>query len=148
MRHFLDSKPQLTSYFYLNMGSEGDQFADAVNAARSAIEENTPAGFSWHVELLPDQPHGLTGIPGQYDAYRRLFSDWRIPFEIVESDGAAGAIAHFEKLSTQYGYTVRPPENSLTEYGYTFLRLEKHDIALGLFRLCRDLYPASVSEFS
>lgn len=145
LQDFLDSKPQLTSYFYMNMGSEGDQFADAVNAAHSAIEKNTPTGLSWHFELLPEQPHGLTGIPGQYDAFRRLFTDWRIPFEIIEADGAAGAIAHFEKLSKQYGYTVLPPEISLNEYGYTFLRLKQHDVAVGLFRLGLDLYPRSAN---
>ncbi|MCZ6835226.1 MAG: alpha/beta hydrolase-fold protein, partial [Planctomycetota bacterium] len=147
LRQFLDRESQLNISLYMNMGSEGSYFADAFNAASAAFEENTPAGLAWHIDLLPDEPHGLTGISGQYNAFRRLFSDWRIPFELVESDGAAGAIAHFENLSNQYGYSVRPPENSLTEYGYTFFGLKKYDIALGLFRLCRDLYPRSANAY-
>ena len=147
LQTFLKSKPDLKCSLYMNMGNEGDVLKVAFDRAWEVFKEYPIDGLQFNVEVSPYDYHGLTAISGHHKAYRQLFSNWRTPFEIVQNEGAKGVIAHFEKLSKRYGYTINPPEDSNNSYGYTFLHREEYDVMLSLFELNVKLYPESANVY-
>jgi tetratricopeptide (TPR) repeat protein len=54
---------------------------------------------------------------------------------------------HYELLSDEMGYTVRPAESYFNQLGYTFMQLKENDKAELFFGLNMQYYPGSFNVY-
>lgn len=78
----------------------------------------------------------LAGVHCIYDGLRFLFSHWSIDVTDVTKVPAFDALKrHYESLSTEFGYTVMPPEKVVELFGYELLCIRtKPEEAMTVFK--------------
>ena len=107
---------------------------------------------SYGGKFYDQDTHGSVPLIAEYDALRLFFDFY--PLKITFDDYTNPAtdvynkvISHFEKVSTVLGYKVRPEEAFANMLGYSFLNLNRLDIAEQFFRLNTLNYPGSFNAY-
>lgn len=170
--NWLDTAKLKNKYLYVaiaNTMSKGQRFEDMpkdtsrstvhirsiiefVNKAKSKKVE----GLTFNSKYYPDDDHGSVNMPAEHDAIRDMFSWFKFTggdqkyFE--DSTLTVTAIVkritdHYDNVSANMGYTVKPPADMVNQYGYAFMRRSAYPKALALFELNRKNYPNSASPY-
>lgn len=120
------------------------QFANVTDS-----KKDNGLNFGW--KYYNDDDHGSVPLIAEYDALRFLFPWYKLKgldkffnpaSKAASEDLIAMITAHYENVSTHFGYTVLPPEEFINSIGYALLS-NKPDHAHSLFELNIKNYPAS-----
>jgi predicted alpha/beta superfamily hydrolase len=111
----------------------------------------------WSYKYYPDDDHPSVPLIAEYDGLRFIFKDNRFPrnqpqnqFEdrtITPDKLKQLMIAHYRLLSSEWGYTVRPEEGMLNQFGYTFLQQKDYERSAMFFQANIDYYPKSFNVY-
>jgi len=87
-----------------------------------------------------------------YDALRFLYEghQFRISYADYldpDNDIFERVLAHYKRLSGEFGYEVKPPEAFVNNLGYSFLNLGRRELARQFFQLNMSYYPSSYNAF-
>lgn len=136
--------------------------AQATNHIRSILsfidtlekQENSLLASAW--KYYEDDDHGSVPLITEYDAFRYLFSWYRLegldkffqedladePQELLQT-----LEAHYTRVSEHFGYTVPPAEPEVNSLGYNFMTVNKPAMARAMFELNIHNYPESANVY-
>lgn len=116
-----------------------------IRLARSAEINRAKNGLNFSWKYYPDDTHNSVPLISEYDALRFMFSYYRLPLH--PGITAGDYKEHFKSVSARIGYRMLPPESSVNETGYYFLRDKKFEQSFGFFQLNIRNYPKSANAF-
>ena len=103
--------------------------------AKNKINE---LGFKY--KYYEDDNHSSVRLIGEYDALRFVYDFYKLKIYDSELknpdfDLESLLVTHYKKVSEQMGYTVKPDETQVNNYGYDMLRAKQFKKAETLFKL-------------
>lgn len=111
----------------------------------------------WTYKYYADDDHASMVLIATYDALRFIFKHNRFPRNQPQNqylDKAYSAaqlneliINHYNELSSEMGYQVRPPEALMNQMGYMFLQQKNLDKAALFFKLNLRYYAESFNAY-
>jgi len=108
---------------------------------------NQANGLRWQHRYFKEEGHNSIPLLGEYHALKFIFDFHQFTsFEQLFNptfDADSALTAHYEKISTQLGYTVLPPEEFIDGLGHSYLESAILDKAEGVFRMNMQNYPQS-----
>ena len=114
----------------------------------SLLTKNKLQNLQFKYVYYPEESHISEPVKAFYDGIRFIYPAWYPP---QTNNDALLTYSYFEKyyanLSKQYGYTITPPEESLNNYGYNLIRLNKIDDAMLFFKKNVENYPQSYNAY-
>ncbi len=134
------------AFFYT--AREDDEPAPALEQAKAfeaAVEASSPEGFRFHSVVNKASGFFITPVP-VLDALRIFFSGFPLPQDF-QASSVADVTAHYERLSREYGFTVDPPELTLTFTADNLQQRGKLREAIEVLELDLELYPESLNAF-
>jgi predicted alpha/beta superfamily hydrolase len=116
------------------------------------LEADKNNHLRWSFKDYPDDDHHSVPFIGIYDGLRYIFPHYRFPTYLYTDDSPADSvralvIAHYNTLSQEMGYKVRPPEWFLNQMGYWNLMDKRYNKAAMSFQLNIDYYPDSFNTY-
>jgi predicted alpha/beta superfamily hydrolase len=122
---FVEEYHSLNRFVYLTVGDEPD-FLPGIEILAKTFADNPIKNLDWNFEQRPGEKHNSITHNTIYNGLMRLFSDWRIPENIIIDSLKQYA----SSLRTKYGYQIHTYENILTILGKRFFDKENYDTAL------------------
>ena len=122
---FIKKNPAHRNFLYMNIGNEGNPESDSpegkemlsgVQQIESAFANLNTQSLRFKVEYFPNEPHQNTPIYGVIGALRALYPQWSVPYQTA-LEGYESVLAHFNELSTLYGYNIEPKEWEMFDEG-------------------------------
>ncbi|MFA6084588.1 alpha/beta hydrolase-fold protein [Mucilaginibacter sp.] len=111
----------------------------------------------WNYKYYPDDDHASMPLIAEYDALRFIFHHNRFPKNQPENqyfDKRLSAetlrkmiTAHYNQLSQEMGYAVRPPEFTINQLGYIMLQIKNYEKAKMFFEVNIDYYPKNFNTY-
>jgi len=127
---------------FLALGDE-PQYVNGFNAFRDLLKKSNPKNFEYEFREFKEENHGSVVLPAYYAGLRKTFAGWTPP--------ATGNIAdvenHYRRLSSRFGYEIKPPEAMLNQIGYQLLRANRLDEAISAFRKNVENHPNSANVY-
>lgn len=113
-------------------------------------------GLTFAYKYYSDDNHSSSPLIAEYDAFRFLFSYYKLPKEIdaalydaaAKIDVATGIDDHYADISKRMGYKLLPPEAILDAMGHYYLEVNLYDKALAVFTLNSRYYPDSPGTYA
>jgi tetratricopeptide (TPR) repeat protein len=131
-------------YFATYGGLEGKDYDKNLRALRKTLKRNAGKKLAWQITKMPNDDHGTIVHPAIYTGLRNLYKNFR------PKDGLdiAGLKKHYSRLSKQFGYEIRIPEQTVNMMGYGIL-MKKGDPkkAIAIFEENVKLYPHSANVY-
>jgi predicted alpha/beta superfamily hydrolase len=129
----------------------------AILNLKDVLKANPANGLRWTYKYYPDDDHASVPFAAMYDGLRFVFRNNRFPRNQPQNqyfDKQLSAVVlkkmierHYELLSADMGYTVRPAESYFNQLGYTFMQLKQNDKAELFFGLTMQYYPGSFNVY-
>ncbi len=152
MSAFLADRRGSGRTLFVTMANEEDGDAKPTRFDRlgTMLGDAKVAGLTWGSLRLADEDHGTVVLRSHYHGLRKIYEGWRLP---LGSPGApfnmtmADIQAHFNGLSTRFGYVILPPEATVNQAGYLLLGQNRIEDAIGVFRGNVLLYASSANVY-
>jgi len=113
-RFMKQGKAPTKSVFYGNIGSdEFYKIFDQYRAMHSLFEKRAPAGFRWHMKEANNNSHRVMPLLGLYDALTTIYAGYNLSMPQFRDQQYEGIIGHYQKLSDEMGYTIKPTKDDL-----------------------------------
>lgn len=116
---------------------EGEMIAPARELA-ATLERTHPAEFRLSYRVMPGEEHNTNPHRSTYDALETIFTGWEPPDSLLTGLALHGdstlLVAHFAKLSWQFGFTVPVPIAAIDGFAHFLLQIHKTDEALRMLR--------------
>ena len=144
---FMSDTKELSSYLYMNMGSEHIQMRQVYDDMLADIQRNKPKNLELVTDFFPDVPHGLTSVAGLFNAYHNLFLPLVMPYAELK-DGVSSIKNYYKRVSEQRGYSINAEEWVMRELGYFLVRNEDFKNAIEVFKYNIELYPEMASAYN
>ena len=111
----------------------------------------------WGYRYYPDDDHQSVPLIAQYDGLRFIFKDNRFPrnqpqFQYFDKTISPAEMrkmidAHYRLMSEEMGYTVRPDEGLMNQFGYIFLQQKDFERSRMFFQVNIDYYPHNFNVY-
>jgi predicted alpha/beta superfamily hydrolase len=75
MEKLFSERPDLKSYWYINVANEG--LGMGVNALAKVFADKAPKDFKWKFEEYPEEIHETTAYKATHNGMKFIFSDWK-----------------------------------------------------------------------
>lgn len=114
----------------------------------SLLESRSPKGLSYKFMEYPREDHLTVYFKSFYEGLRFFFQmdppeygkqPAEITYELFKK--------HYQSLSRIFGYSMKPPENAINNFGYHLLLRNEVDKALEFFKKNVENYPASANVY-
>ena len=128
---------------FISLGDE-PTYINGFNTYKDLLKRHRPDGLDYEFQHWTDEDHGTVVMRTYLAGLRQIFADWRIEASVPN---LAAIKAHYAKLTKRYGYEIKPPENTVNQFGYALFRAEKIDEAIEAFEENAKLYPDSANAF-
>ncbi len=120
----------------------------ALLALHTSLHNNAKKQLSYRGKFYADDNHGSVPLITEYDALRFIFDFYPLKFEPADylnpdRDFVGKVEQHYERLSKEFGRTVKPDEEYINGLGYHFMHTKQFDKAEGFFKLNVANYPDS-----
>ena len=109
------------------------------------LETYNTSGIRYGFKYYPDDSHGSVPLIAEYDALRFIFAGYALDLQRAMAS-PANVVAHYERVSKQMGYAVRPPEFVVDLLGQVAQGSDTTKV-LPMLQLNAELYPASARAF-
>ncbi|MBS0031868.1 alpha/beta fold hydrolase [Chitinophaga sp. 22321] len=109
--------------------------------------------LAWNFKYYEDDDHNSIPFVALYDGLRAAFPGNRFPTYLYfgKSDDIDSLktliVRHYQSLSAQRGYRVRPSEQTFNEFGYRHLQEKNFEKAKMFFQLNIDYFPESFNTY-
>lgn len=108
--------------------------------------------FKYDSKFYPDDDHGSVPLIATYDALRFFFKSYPVTisfedFMDPDLDLAAKIQKHYEQVSVDFGYEIKPDESLINSIGYQFLAMKQMGKAEKFFLLNTVNHPKSFNAF-
>ncbi len=111
----------------------------------------------WSYKYYPDDDHQSVPLIAAYDGLRFIFKDNRFPrnqpqFQYFDKTFTPTEMrkmidAHYRLMSEEMGYTVRPDEGIMNQFGYIFLQQKDFERSRMFFQVNIDYYPGNFNVY-
>lgn len=111
----------------------------------------------WSYKYYPDDDHPSVSLIAAYDGLRFVFKDNRFPrnqpqFQYFDKTISPAEMrkmidAHYQLMTKEMGYTVRPDEGSMNQFGYMFLQQKDFERSQMFFQVNIDYYPKNFNVY-
>jgi predicted alpha/beta superfamily hydrolase len=128
---------------FISLGDEAPYLA-GYNSFKDLLKKNAPNGFGYEMNHWTDEDHGSILMRTYLAGIRKNFEGWQIGASV---QNLMTLKSHYSKLSKRYGYEIKPPENTINQFGYALLRADKTDEAVEAFEENTKLYPGSANVY-
>ena len=131
--------------------SENDHIRSILELQR-AFETNKQNSLKYRGKYYADDTHGSAPLITEYDGLHFIFDYYPMKISFKESTDTTAAladkyVAHFNQVSKQMGYTVKPPESEINYMGYEALGSEHYNKAESFFKLNIANFPKSFNVY-
>jgi uncharacterized protein len=145
-------KPELDTQQVKNDPDRGAVHTNAILQLAEKLKKYNPNGLKWHFKYYADDDHNSIPLIAEYDALRFIFHENRFPtylyFDNSRPDSLKRLIVqHYQLLSKERGYPVRPPEQVFNEFAYRHLQGKNFEKAKMFFQLNIDYFPESFNVY-
>jgi predicted alpha/beta superfamily hydrolase len=126
---------------------------NAILSFVDSLKQKAPAGLQWKAKYYADEDHGSVPVTAIYDGLKYFFGDFRFPnYIFTDTSYSADSLrqlitAHYNKLSNDLGYTIKPAEPMLNGLGYFHLQQKHYKHAALFFDLNIHYYPQSSNTY-
>lgn len=145
LKEFLKDNQDLNGYFYMNVG--GTEFykqTDAFAEVEQIFEDYAPKGLRYDFDFHDVDGHQSSPFIGQHMAFKRLFAPLRLNQAAYEKMSYDDVITHFDNISYEFGYEIKPRESELISMGNYFVNYEPNlAVVDNLVALSKVYYPES-----
>ena len=124
---------------------------------RDDFKKSAANNLRWNFKYYPDDDHGSMPFNAEYDGLRFVFQTNRFPrnqpmnqfFDktVSATDLNAMIDAHYQQLSVERGYKVKPPEAEMNQLGYIFLQQKDYERSELFFKVNMDYYPENFNVY-
>lgn len=114
-------------------------------------------GLRWTSRYYPDDDHASMPLIAEYDALRFVFYHNRFPRnqpenQYLDKSYSAAQLedlirSHYQLMTKEMGYPVRPPEALMNQFGYHFLQQHQEEKAFLFFKMNMSYYPESFNAY-
>lgn len=114
-------------------------------------------GLRWGYKFYPDDDHASVALIAAYDALRFIFHHNRFPRnqpqnQYYDKTYSAAELRklikqHYQLVSQEMGYQLRPAEATLNQFGYIYLQQQDYERAQMFFQVNIDYYPNSFNVY-
>ncbi|MFL5746299.1 MAG: alpha/beta hydrolase-fold protein [Niastella sp.] len=140
----LKQQRQLSGKLFLTIGNEGTQKVDLLV---QQLKQYAPKSFKWDFKQYPDENHFSVTYKSMFDALKFLYTNWFIDFYDTTRMTYRDIELHFNKLSKEFGYIIKPTEDFVNNCGYMQLHLHNIDGAIEIFKQNIQNYPNSYNVY-
>ncbi len=109
------------------------------------LEAYNTSGIRYGYRYYPNDDHGSVPLIAEYDAFRFIFDRYKLEVATAMKD-PANVTAHYERVSAQLGYAVKPPEGMVAMLSQAAQALDSTKVA-PMLELNTRLYPTSARAF-
>ncbi len=107
----------------------------------SVLETYNKSGVRYGYKYYPNDDHGSVPIIAEYDALRFIFASYK--GNLIQAVTHPEMIAeHYDKISSEFGYTVKPPESMLDLMGIVGAHVPDAK-TIEILTMATTLYPKS-----
>jgi predicted alpha/beta superfamily hydrolase len=113
--------------------------------------------LKWAFKYYPDDNHFSVPPIAEYDGLRFIFDGYQFPHDqpvpaFFDKTHSADSlkkliVTHYQLLSREMGYVVRPSESMMNMLGYSFLQQKDYERSRMFFQLNMDYYPQSFNVY-
>jgi predicted alpha/beta superfamily hydrolase len=135
---------QLPGKLFMTIGNEDTQKVDLLV---QQLKQYAPNSFKWDFKQYPDENHFSVTYKSMFDALKFLYADWFLDFYDTTRMSYRDIELHFNKLSKEFGYIIKPAENFVNSCGYMQLHLHNIDGAIEIFKQNIKNYPNSFNVY-
>lgn len=144
-----------TAHAHRDTSAKTNHIRSILNLA-DEFKRNPNNGLTFNYKYYNDDNHNSSPLIAEYDAFRFLFSYYKLPKEIDDAlydaaaklDVAAVIEDHYADVSKRMGYKLLPPESILNAMGHDYIEVNLYDRALAVFTLNAKYYPGSAGTFA
>ena len=140
----LQQQSTFNNILYITLGDE-PTYTETLKKFTTLLKEKTN-GLQWDFSVRKSEDHGSIPLKSLYDGLEFIYSDWRIPNEVVDK-GIKSIKKQYKKLSEKYSYQIEIPEFFINNHGYRLLNQGKINKALELFKYNVQAYPNSANVY-
>ncbi|MBS0029915.1 alpha/beta hydrolase-fold protein [Chitinophaga sp. 22321] len=142
---FLQKNQDLKMRMFLALG---DEKPDKIDSLLLQLKNAAGPELKWDFKSYPDEDHFSMPLKAMYDGLRFIYANWHVDFDQSTTiSDYTSIVTHFKKLSTEFGYDIKPNEDFVNSCGYKQLELKNFDTALDIFRHNISNYPRSANVY-
>lgn len=140
----LQNNKQLSGKLFVTIGNENTQKVDLLVQQLKAFSSKS---FDWNFKQYKDENHFSVPYKSMFDAFKFVYADWFMDFYDTTKMSYKDIQLHFEKLSNEFGYPIKPNEDFVNNCGCTQLRLKNVDGAIDIFKQNIKNHPNSFNVY-
>ena len=124
---------------------------------KDKLQQHPADNLRWGYKYYPDDDHPSVTLIAEYDGLRFVFKDNRFPrnqpqFQYFDKTIKPAEMrkmidAHYQLMTKEMGYTVRPEESNVNQFGYMFLQQKDFERSRMFFQLNIDYYPKNFNVY-
>lgn len=135
-------RPELNKRLFIGLGNESE-YLNAHNAFEALLKQTKPKKLEYEFRQFKEENHGSVVLPAYYAGLRKVYEGWSPPGNGTYAD----LETHYRKLSSRFGYTVKPPEALVNRAGYQLLQVGNAAEAIEVFKKNVVNYPRSANVY-
>lgn len=146
---FFKDRKELHRTLYLTLANEGGEAKVGFLRFQKILAQQQARKFAWDASLMEDEDHGSVVMRSHYHGLRKVFDGWLLAPDAAtgNASGLAAVEAHYQTLSTRFGFRILPPEQLVNQVGYQLVGAKKMDEAIAVFKANAERYPNSANVF-
>ncbi len=144
-KDLLKSKYDHQIYFYMTVGNEPD-FFKPLEEFSTTVHEKAEETVALKYVKMESEDHNSVPYISLFQGLRFIFSDWQLPQEKY-AEGLDAIDQHYKKISIQYDFEVKTPENVINLLGYRYLQNNDAAKAIEVFQENVKRYPDSANVY-
>ncbi|MDG3584211.1 alpha/beta hydrolase-fold protein [Galbibacter pacificus] len=141
---FLKNHQNLSGKFFISIGNENTQTVDSIVYQ---LKMFAPKTIDWDFKKYEDENHFSVTYKSMFDALKFIYKDWFIDNYSAAKLTSKEIQLHFDKLSDEFGYTIKGGEDFLNSQGYKQLRSNNIDAAIEIFKQNIKNHPESWNAY-
>ncbi|RYE27552.1 MAG: tetratricopeptide repeat protein, partial [Sphingobacteriaceae bacterium] len=106
-----------------------------------------PKAIDWDFKKYEDENHFSVTYKSMFDALKFIYKDWFVDNYDTTRMSYKEIRLHFDKLSKEFGYTIKPGEDFINNAGYKQLRSGNVDAAIEIFKYNVMSFPNSSNVY-
>jgi predicted alpha/beta superfamily hydrolase len=144
LQTFLTGSHPHNGKLFVGIGNENKSKVDAL---ASGLERKAPDWFDWANKNYEEENHFTAPFKTLFDGLKFIYRDWFADYYGNEILTLPDINKRFAKLSTEFGYDIKPNEDFLNNCGYYELRWKRTDNAIAIFTENVKRYPNSFNTY-
>jgi predicted alpha/beta superfamily hydrolase len=114
----------------------------SIQQFKSIIDKCALPQLESEFSILQNEGHGQEVHKSIYAGFSHIYRQWPLPVSQIIPDITL-VKAHYDRLSTQFGYRINPQADVLNNFGYQLMDKNMFKDAIKMLDYCLQLYPDS-----